>query len=60
VVPSLIRKDFGLILQQAQSSLVPMPIAGLVHDRLKVMATKGRDDRDWAAFAQEVSGSAGG
>ena len=58
-VPSLIRKDFGLVLQEAKTNMVPMPLAGLVHDRLTAMVAKGREDRDWAGFAQEVSESAG-
>jgi len=36
-----------------------MPLANLVHDRLTAMVAKGREDRDWAGFAQEVSESAG-
>ena len=58
-IPSLIRKDFGLVLQEAKTSNVPMPLASLVHDRLTAMVAKGREDRDWAGFAQEVSESAG-
>ena len=58
-VPSLIRKDFGLLLQEAKTSHVPMPLASLVHDRLTAMVARGREDRDWAGFAQEVSDSAG-
>ena len=58
-VPSLIRKDFGLLLQEARNSHVPMPLASLVHDRLTAMVAKGREDRDWAGFAQEVSEGAG-
>ncbi len=58
-VPSLIRKDFGLLLQEAKNSHVPMPLASLVHDRLTAMVARGREDRDWAGFAQEVSDSAG-
>ena len=58
-VPSLIRKDFGLILQEAQNSAVPMPLASLVHDRLTAMVAKGREDRDWAGFAGEISENAG-
>jgi len=57
--PSLIRKDYGLILQAAADSLVPMPLAELIHDRLTATVAKGRDDRDWAGFAREVSESAG-
>ena len=58
-VPSLIRKDFGLVLQEAKTSNVPMPLASLVHDRLTAMVAKGREDRDWAGFAGEISESAG-
>jgi 3-hydroxyisobutyrate dehydrogenase-like beta-hydroxyacid dehydrogenase len=57
--PSLIRKDFGLILNAANEELVPMPLAGLIHDRLTATVAKGRQDVDWAGFAREVSESAG-
>jgi 3-hydroxyisobutyrate dehydrogenase-like beta-hydroxyacid dehydrogenase len=57
--PSLIRKDFGLILEAAGEQLVPMPLADLVHDRLTATVAKGREDADWAAFAREVSEGAG-
>ena len=58
-VPSLIRKDFGLILQESKNAAVPMPLASLVHDRLTALVAKGREDRDWAGFAEEISESAG-
>jgi len=58
-VPSLIRKDFGLVLAEARAQDVPMPLASLVHDRLTSMVAKGREDRDWAGFAEEISESAG-
>ncbi len=58
-IPSLIRKDFGLVLDEAKTRNVPMPLAGLVHDRLTSMVAKGREDRDWAGFAGEISESAG-
>jgi 3-hydroxyisobutyrate dehydrogenase-like beta-hydroxyacid dehydrogenase len=57
--PSLIRKDYGLILDAAAEGLVPMPIAALIHQRLTAMVAKGREDVDWAGFAREVSESAG-
>ena len=57
--PSLIRKDYGLILEAAAEVLVPMPLAGLIHERLTATVAKGRDDADWAGFAREVSESAG-
>ncbi|MDB5310905.1 MAG: 3-hydroxyisobutyrate dehydrogenase and related beta-hydroxyacid dehydrogenase [Gemmataceae bacterium] len=57
--PSLIRKDYGLILETAAEGLVPMPLAGLIHDRLTATVAKGREDVDWAGFAREASESAG-
>ncbi len=57
--PALIRKDMHLVLQTALSSDVPMPLASLIQDRLTSTIAKGRNDIDWAGFAQEVSDSAG-
>ena len=57
--PSLIRKDYGLILDAAAEGLVPMPLAGLIHERLTATVAKGRDNVDWASFAREVSETAG-
>lgn len=57
--PALIRKDYGLVLAAAAEALVPMPLAGLIHERLTATEAKGRHDIDWAGFAREVSESAG-
>ena len=57
--PSLIRKDFGLVLEAARETLAPMPLASLIHERLTATVAKGRDDIDWSGFAREVSESAG-
>lgn len=57
--PSLIRKDYGLILDAAAEELVPMPLANLIHERLTATVAKGREDADWAGFAREVSEGAG-
>jgi 3-hydroxyisobutyrate dehydrogenase-like beta-hydroxyacid dehydrogenase len=57
--PSLIRKDFGLILDAANEGLLPMPLANLIHQRLTATVAKGREDADWAGFAREVSESTG-
>src|SRR4051812_1320822 len=57
--PSLIRKDYGLILEAADEALAPMPLAHLVHERLTATVAKGREDADWAGFALEMSESAG-
>src|SRR5216683_6995878 len=53
--PSLIRKDYGLILEAANEGLVPMPLASLIHERLTATLAKNRQDIDWAGFAREVS-----
>ncbi len=58
-LPALIRKDFRLVRELADRTEVPMPLADLVHQRLTAMVAKGRDDRDWAGFAGEVSEAAG-
>jgi 3-hydroxyisobutyrate dehydrogenase-like beta-hydroxyacid dehydrogenase len=57
--PSLILKDYRLILEAADEGLVPMPLACLIHERLTSTVAKGRDDADWAGSAREVSESAG-
>jgi 3-hydroxyisobutyrate dehydrogenase-like beta-hydroxyacid dehydrogenase len=58
-VPSLIRKDFGLVLDLAHSSMTPMPLAELVFNRLTATVNRGRDDLDWTGFAREISEAAG-
>ncbi|HEX3999982.1 MAG TPA: NAD(P)-dependent oxidoreductase [Pirellulales bacterium] len=57
--PSLIRKDYGLILEAAAEQMVPMPLAALIHQRLTATVAKGRENFDWSGFAREVSESAG-
>jgi 3-hydroxyisobutyrate dehydrogenase-like beta-hydroxyacid dehydrogenase len=57
--PALMRKDYGLILEAAAEGLVPMPLAGLIHQRLTAMVAKGHNDVDWAGFARDVSENAG-
>ena len=57
--PSLIRNDYGLILDAANEGLLPMPLANLIHQRLTATVAKGREDADWAGFAREVSESTG-
>src|SRR5947208_2978945 len=57
--PSLIRKDYRLILDTAAEGLIPMPLANLIHERLTATVAKGREDVDWAGFAREISESAG-
>jgi 3-hydroxyisobutyrate dehydrogenase-like beta-hydroxyacid dehydrogenase len=57
--PALIRKDMRLVLEHASRQIVPMPLASLVHDRLTATVAKGGTGVDWAAFAEEISISAG-
>jgi 3-hydroxyisobutyrate dehydrogenase-like beta-hydroxyacid dehydrogenase len=56
---SLGLKDLSLVLETAASSLVPMPLAGLLHDRLLTAQAKGRGDLDWTGLAAEASEAAG-
>jgi 3-hydroxyisobutyrate dehydrogenase-like beta-hydroxyacid dehydrogenase len=56
---SLGLKDVSLTLQTAASKLVPMPLAGLVHNHLLAAVAKGRGDLDWTALAGEMSEAAG-
>jgi 3-hydroxyisobutyrate dehydrogenase-like beta-hydroxyacid dehydrogenase len=56
---SLGRKDVSLVLQTAASRLVPMPLAGLLHDHLLAAEAKGRGDLDWTGLAVEASEAAG-
>jgi 3-hydroxyisobutyrate dehydrogenase-like beta-hydroxyacid dehydrogenase len=57
--PSLIRKDYRLLLDAAADGLAPMPLAQLIFDCLTATVAKCRDDADWAGFAREVSEAAG-
>jgi 3-hydroxyisobutyrate dehydrogenase-like beta-hydroxyacid dehydrogenase len=56
---SLGLKDIRLVLQAADSSRTPMPLASLVHDHFLAALAKGRSDWDWTALAAEVSEDAG-
>jgi 3-hydroxyisobutyrate dehydrogenase-like beta-hydroxyacid dehydrogenase len=56
---SLGLKDVSLVLQTAASSLVPMPLASLMHDHLLAAVARGQGDLDWTALAAEVSEAAG-
>ena len=56
---SLGLKDVDLVLQTAQESQMPMPLASLVHDRLIAAVAKGRGEIDWTGLALGVSEDAG-
>lgn len=51
-------KDMNLVSQLAGESRVPMPVAGLVRDRLIAASARGRDEWDWSALAAEVRAAA--
>ena len=52
-------KDIKLVLGAAEASLVPMPVASLLRDRLVESLANGRQDLDWTAIAVAVSEAAG-
>jgi len=52
-------KDFELALKAAGDAQVPMPIAGLVRDRLIAGLAHGREEMDWSALALGVLDDAG-
>jgi len=52
-------KDIGLVLDTAQTSQVPMPLASLLRDRLLGSMAKRRHDMDWSAIALAASEAAG-
>lgn len=52
-------KDFELVLKTAGEARVPMPIAGLVRDRLIAGIAHGREEMDWSALALGVLDDAG-
>jgi 3-hydroxyisobutyrate dehydrogenase-like beta-hydroxyacid dehydrogenase len=52
-------KDVNLVLQTAEQSHMPMPLASLLHDRLQGGIARGRGEMDWMALALAVSEDAG-
>ena len=56
---SLGEKDIRLVLETGRASLVPLPLASLLHDRFISMLAKGRADCDWAGIAQNSVEEAG-
>jgi 3-hydroxyisobutyrate dehydrogenase-like beta-hydroxyacid dehydrogenase len=58
VIP-LALKDLRLALSEAEQAAVPMPAAGMVHDRLVAMMARGWADLDWAALGLLAAFEAG-
>jgi len=52
-------KDVNLIMDTAASSVTPMPLASLLHDRWLTGIAKGRENLDWSAIALDVDENAG-
>ncbi len=52
-------KDVELVLKTAGEVRSPMPLAGLVRERLVSALAKGRDEMDWSALALGVLDDAG-
>ncbi|MDX1932431.1 MAG: NAD(P)-dependent oxidoreductase [Capsulimonadales bacterium] len=53
------QKDITLAQELGKRSGVPLPLAGVVQDRLIAARAKGRDAMDWACLALEASEAAG-
>jgi 3-hydroxyisobutyrate dehydrogenase-like beta-hydroxyacid dehydrogenase len=52
-------KDVELVLKTAGAARVPMPLAGMVRERIIAALAKGRDEMDWSALALGVLDEAG-
>ncbi|WP_324670821.1 NAD(P)-dependent oxidoreductase [Hymenobacter sp. GOD-10R] len=57
--PVIIRKDLKLVLREAQEQIVPMPFANIIFDQLSATVARGRENIDWAIFAQLAADNAG-
>ncbi len=55
----LAAKDVGLILAAADAASVPMPVAGVLHDRFLTGISRGLGEKDWSAIALLAAESAG-
>jgi 3-hydroxyisobutyrate dehydrogenase-like beta-hydroxyacid dehydrogenase len=52
-------KDVSLVLDAAEQARLPMPLAGLVHDRLLSGVARGRGEEDWTALTRLVNEAGG-
>jgi 3-hydroxyisobutyrate dehydrogenase-like beta-hydroxyacid dehydrogenase len=53
------QKDITLAQELGKRSNVPLPIAGIVQDKLIAARAKGRDEMDWACIGLEAAEAAG-
>ena len=56
---SLGLKDINLARETAEHTIMPMPFASFLHDRLLAGVAKGRGDMDWSALSLDVLEDAG-
>jgi 3-hydroxyisobutyrate dehydrogenase-like beta-hydroxyacid dehydrogenase len=52
-------KDLRLVLGAADEREVPMPLAGILHDRFLALAAQGQGEKDWTAIGLAVAKEAG-
>ncbi|MGH7880623.1 MAG: NAD-binding protein, partial [Candidatus Binataceae bacterium] len=52
-------KDVELVLKTAGAARVPMPLAGLLRERIIAGLARGREEMDWSALALGVLDDAG-
>jgi 3-hydroxyisobutyrate dehydrogenase-like beta-hydroxyacid dehydrogenase len=52
-------KDLRLVLGAADEREVPMPLAGILHDRFLALAAQGQGEKDWTAIGLAVAREAG-
>lgn len=52
-------KDVRLVLDAADGAEVPMPLAGVLHDRLLAGVARGQGEMDWAGMARLAAQDAG-
>lgn len=45
-------KDCNLVLNEANATQTPLPLASLLHNRLLASAAKGRENQDWSALTR--------
>jgi 3-hydroxyisobutyrate dehydrogenase-like beta-hydroxyacid dehydrogenase len=48
-------KDIRLVLAAAESALVALPVASLVHDHMLAALARCQQDLDWSSFVREIS-----
>jgi 3-hydroxyisobutyrate dehydrogenase-like beta-hydroxyacid dehydrogenase len=59
MIVALATKDLRLLLTEAEHSVVPMPLASLLHDRLVAVEAHGWSELDWSALGMLAAFEAG-